>query len=305
MISETSRRVRATTCSRIARVDSGSSASASSGSSGSGWNSTSTLAGRGGASPGPASREASASTSSAAEVSGEADDPDRRAIGQRASSRVSAQTRPTTLAERWTRTASPTASSRADLEVEPGEPRAGRQRDQRGEGQAADDGQRLGRALGRLVVVGDRVGPLGAAVGLADLLQPAPRIGAQGPAERDQDGLESPAGGARWPGPRPGSTRTTHTLPPLVVGRRRADQGERVDQPFGGEDLPFPPPHRVGVLGGPVVEAAEVEQAVDHVERQLGPGVDPGVPRRSRRPSRRRRPARRPGSGRRARRGRR
>ena len=38
MISETSRRVSATTCSRIGRVDSGSSASRSSGSSGSGWN---------------------------------------------------------------------------------------------------------------------------------------------------------------------------------------------------------------------------------------------------------------------------
>ena len=167
------------------------------------------------------------------------------AIGQRASSRVSAQTRPTTLAARWTRTARPDGEQQRQLEVQargassgPPAPTQG------GEGQAADDRQRLGGALGRLVVVGDRVGPLGAAVGLADLLEAAPRVGPQGPAERDQDRLESPAGRARGRAARPGSARPTQHSPAPRRRPRRADQGERVDQALGGQDLPFPAPHR-------------------------------------------------------------
>ena len=120
MKSDTSLRVRATTCSRICRVDSGSSGSTSSGSSGSGWNSTSTLAGRGAASIGPARREARSSTISAAEVSGLATIRIARAIGQVASSRVSAQTRPITLAERWTKTDSPTAIDNASSKLSRG-----------------------------------------------------------------------------------------------------------------------------------------------------------------------------------------
>ena len=47
------------------------------------------------------------------------------------------------------------------------------------------------------------------------------------------------------------------------------------DQTQLGEDLALPAPHRVAVVWVRVVVTAEVEQAVDHVERQLVPGVDP------------------------------
>ena len=140
---------------------------------------------------------------------------------------------------------------------------------------------------------------------LADLLQPAPRVGPQGPAERDQQRLERQQGRSPRPSVPPRfSAANAAPSRPSVVGLGRADQGERVDQPLGGEDLPLARRISAGVLGVLVVEAAEVEQAVDHVQGQLGRRVDPGLARRSRRPSRPRRPARRPGPGRRARRGR-
>ena len=76
------------------------------------------------------------------------------------------------------------------LEVEAGRSRPRREGDDGGEGQAADDGQGLGGPLGGLVVVRDGVGPPGPAVQGADLLEPGPGVGPEGAAERDQRPLQ-------------------------------------------------------------------------------------------------------------------
>src|SRR5207249_1047744 len=77
----------------------------------------------------------------------------------------------------------------------------------------------------------------------------------------------APPGPGSSPSPR--SARTRHPLPPRRVGRLATDQGERVGQALAGQDLRFPPAHRGGRLVASVVVAAEVQQAVDQVERQL------------------------------------
>ena len=136
----------------------------SSGSSGSGWNSTSTLAGLGAASTGPARREASDSISSAAEVSGHAGDPDGAGDRPEGVEQGLGPDPADDARRQMDEDRDPHGDQQGQLEVEPGQQRVRRQGDQGGERQAADDGQGLGGPLGLLVVVGDGVGPLGPAM---------------------------------------------------------------------------------------------------------------------------------------------
>ena len=306
MSSETSRRVSSTACWSISRVDSGRSASTSSGSSASGWRSRPRRS-PAGATRRPARRAGrpGASTCAAAE-------------GQRAGHDAGAARRPA-------RAASMTVSAKTrPIDARPGRSRAAPigQRDQRAPHSIARRrdppgapapsraaSSQAGRAPPgprRLRSVSSSswaivVGPLG----MAPAPRRAPPAGSAnrsaGPSVRATETRCS----ARSSEPRrqhPAQVQRDHrsTLPSRASpASAEADQGERVRSGLRAARI-SPSRRRIASASsvGQVVVAAEVQQAVDDVERQLGPGSTPDVARPWPRPSRPRRPARRPGPGR-------
>ena len=78
--------------------------------------------------------------------------------------------------------------------------------------------------------------------------------------------------------PTPGSDRPPRTLPlPRRPASARPTRGNVFVRPSRARTSPSRRRIALGVVGGQVVVAAEMKQTVDHVERQLGPGVGPDL----------------------------
>ena len=303
MISETSRRVSSTARSSSSRVDSGRSASASSGSPPSEGISTSTLAGRGRGVGRPGDpRTTSVSTRRVAERqrgwSGPRSRPAQRPegvedrLGEDPADHPGQRRSPTApIASAMAITAS-TAPAEARPAPSGGQRRAGRPGPGRSPRPAPRRSARSARrrARSRRPARDGRVG--------AELFEPAPRVGPQRPGERDRDQVQGQDRQAQ--AERPAQVQTDHRVVSRPASRGSSGRPARrcCVKPSPARISPSRRRIATDVGVGVVVVAAQVEQTVDHVQGQLGPGVDAGLAAPSPRPSRPRPPARPPGSGR-------
>ena len=122
------------------------------------------------------------------------------------------------------------------------------------------------------------------AAALAQLLEPAARIRPQGLGQGDREEVDGQEQQARRQQSR--QARGDHGAGlPRRTGDEQRHRGpaERVVPPAGAEQLILAAPHRAGVRIGQIVVSAEMQQAVDNVQRQLVPGIDADLRRRRRR----------------------
>ena len=149
-----------------------------------------------------------------------------------------------------------------------------RHAEQRGQEQPGEDRERLGGARSRSSRWAIVVGPLGSPRASQTLLQPAPRIGRRAPwSGRPTTRCSDQDRQAQDQHPRPGSVRPRARSRSRVV---RPDVGRPGRTCWSDPRRPGSRPRGAASRRRSVVEivvAAEVEQSVDHVERQLGRGI--------------------------------